>query len=295
MSFSRWWRATLAWRAKRSATSDAVTPSLLADEEVDLAPGGVAERVGDRGDRGVELVGRQVLVRRARIGDPTGVGTGGVGAGRIHGGYSTYVRSGNPPGSSMAPRSRRFGERFGDPELRAALGAVEEPVLELPIGDLGMVQEVAFARGTATVGLASRSRPTGRRSSSATGSPRPSPAPRGRPGRDRDPRDGRRRAGGGGRGPARRPAARPAPGRRRVQAGQQPHPHPVEPVHRLPTRVHRGRVGQGRRREVVGHDQPVDRARRSAASRSRPSTPTCGASRCRGCSASPAHPHSSTT
>ena len=50
----------------------------------------------------------------------------------------------------MAPRSRRFGE----PELRAALGGVEEPVLELPIGDLGMVREVGLTKGAATVGLA---------------------------------------------------------------------------------------------------------------------------------------------
>ena len=116
-----------------------------------------------------------------------------------------------------------------------------------------------------------------------------------RPGRRRPPRDGRRRAAGGRRHPE-GPAARPNPlaGRRRPRrvtarraAGQ--------PVHRHPHPGARDRVGQGWRRQVVGHHQPLDRARRSAAAASPRSTPTCGASRCRACSASRTHPGSSTT
>jgi metal-sulfur cluster biosynthetic enzyme len=50
------------------------------------------------------------------------------------------------------------------------------------------------------------------------------------------------------------------------------------------------RLGQGRRGQVVGHHQPGRRPRRSGAVRWPSSTPTCGASRSRACSASTGRP-----
>ena len=66
-------------------------------------------------------------------------------------------------------------------------------------------------------------------------------------------------------------AHRPPP-----RATRSPTPHPRA----------RDRVGQGRRRQVVGHDEPRGRARAARPPCRRASTPTCGASRCRACSAS---------
>ena len=94
--------------------------------------------------------------------------------------------------------------------------------------------------------------------------------------------------------PQGRGAAQPAPGHRRLaqaSSGRAAH----QPVHRLAHPRARDRVGQGRRGEVVGHHQPLGRARRRAVTASPRSTPTCGASRCRACSASPRRPVSSTT
>ena len=83
--------------------------------------------------------------------------------------------------------------------------------------------------------------------------------------------------------------AEPARGRRR--RGRSPRARAArQPVHRHPHPGARDRVGQGRGR-ASRRSPPTSRSRSpSAASGSPRSTPTCGASRCRACSASPSPP-----
>ena len=87
--------------------------------------------------------------------------------------------------------------------------------------------------------------------------------PRRRPGRDRDPLDGRRRAEAGRSRSQGRPAPRPARGGRRVPNRRRTDPCSDQPVHRCVDARHRSRVGEGWRRQVVGHHEPRDRAGRS--------------------------------
>ena len=89
---------------------------------------------------------------------------------------------------------------------------------------------------------------------------------------------------------ARRPAATAGRSRRTVTPRVGPSRSPTRLAD--PRAAHR--VRQGRRRQVVGHDEPRRRAGRSGATRSASSTPTCGASRSRACSASIARRWSST-
>ena len=109
-----------------------------------------------------------------------------------------------------------------------------------------------------------------------------------RPGRRRPPRHDRRRARRPRVGCSRARAGQPTAGRRRVAGA--PAPARVNPFTDSRTRDPRGRVGQGWRRQVVGHHQPLGRARATVVTGSPRSTPTCGASRCRACSASTAPP-----
>ena len=155
-------------------------------------------------------------------------------------------------------------------DVRAALSRVEEPELRRSIADLGMVREVARKGKRVTVTLAlplpgddtrAELQPPGRRGG-GSGAGR-------RPGRRRSPRHGRRRAARGRRHPEGR-HAEPAPGarcRRRAACARAAR----EPVHRHPHPRARDRVGQGRSRQVVGHHEPLHRARaaRPASRRSR--------------------------
>ena len=81
-----------------------------------------------------------------------------------------------------------------------------------------------------------------------------------------------------------------------TQEAPRPRRGPGHPLRR-PVEHHPGaadRLGQGRRRQVVGHHQPVRSPWPSGATRSPSSTPTCGASRSRACSASSTRRWSST-
>ena len=118
-------------------------------EQVDLPPRGIAERVGDRTDHRVELVG----------------GETGLGEGLGHARYSTYLGSANPSDldrSGVAGGSKRRESAQGshvpgeDATIRTALEAVEDPELRRSIVELGMVQGVALDGGNAVIALGVR-------------------------------------------------------------------------------------------------------------------------------------------
>ena len=251
----RWGGARTARRPRRPWHA----VGMGADEEVDVAAGGVAEGAGDGGDRGRELVRSEV--------------------GRWSRGYSTYVRSGNPPEPPSMPT---------EAEVLDALRPVEDPEIHRSIVDLDMVRGIEID-GRPGQG---HGRADGRRLPAA-GRDHQAGHRRRRGARRRERR--RRRPHGHDRRGA--PRARAAAARRRSRARPTATTAraPRQPVHRLAHARARDRVGQGRRRQVVGHDEPRGRARAARARRSPRSTPTSGASRCRACSASTGRRPSSTT
>ncbi len=203
--------------------------------------------------------------------------------------YSTYAVGEIPRApANRTPSPRGPACAVTEAEVVEALRPVEDPELHRSIVDLGMVREVAI-EPTASVGvqialtvagcpLADEitSRVDRRRR-------RPSTASRGRPRLHRHDRRGAR-----GAARAACTATRPRP-----PARSQAHGHAegraipfADPGSQHPGAA--DRLGQGRRRQVVGHHQPRRRARPSGASRSPSSTPTSGASRSRACSASTA-------
>ena len=142
-------------------------------------------------------------------------------------------------------------------EIIEALRPVEDPELHRSIVDLDMVRDVAI---DGRHGRACRSRspsPAARCATrSRTGSPPPSTALDGvdarRPRLHGDDRRGARRA---ARAAPRRPGA-PPPAPTRATATPRAGPS-RSPIPRRSTRVPAHRLGQGRRRQVVGHHQPA--------------------------------------
>ena len=231
-----------------------------ADEQVDVTAGGVAEGRGHGGDGRRELVRSEVGVRHMGI-------------------LPTQVVE--------IPRSRPMPT---EAEVLDALRPVEDPEIRQSIVDLDMVRGIAVTgdRVGVTVALTVAGCPL-RAEITKRVTDAVSAARRRRPRRRRPHRHDRRGARRARGAPPRRRRPRPRPRRRRRTRA------PAQPVHRLQDPRARDRVGQGRGRQVVGHDEPRRSRSPSAAPGSPRSTPTCGASRCRACSASTGRRPSSTT
>ena len=208
----------------------------------------------------------------------------GLGRCRSPRGYSTYVRSGNPP----EPVACRTEAQSAD--VRGALRPVEDPEIHRSIVELGMVRGIAVDgdRVVVTVALTVAGCPLRaeitNRVTDAVG------ALAGRRPRRRRPH-GHDRRGAAALGRLLKGVGHAAPhGGRRAQARaprrtRSPTPAPAS------SRSRRARAASASRRSP-----PTSRSRsRSAATRSPRSTPTCGASRCRACSASTVRRPSSTT
>ena len=226
------------------AGGDAGVPG-VAGEEVDLAPGGVAERVGDRADDGVELVRGEAAVRPRT--------------------YSTYADSGNLPGDPVwpvmapsKPKSDRPWRPWRSPSCavrssswawcRAWRSTARPPWWRSPPPSPASRRGPRSAAGSSSRrGRGGGHRP-GRRRRSATW----------------NRRRGRRSARGCSRA-RRRPTRCRSSTRRPARSGDDHgHAPALEPVHRLPHPRARGVVGQGRGRQVVGHHQPRGGARGTA-------------------------------